>query len=121
MFSDLSATEQSPPMLKIAIEGCCHGELDNIYKAIKAVEDHENVKVDLLLICGDFQVSKDQVSLSLLQQAVRNDSDLYCMAVPDKYKDMGTFYKYYCGEAIAPVPTIIIGGNHEASNFMQDL
>lgn len=43
------------------------------------------------------------------------------MAVPDKFKEMGTFYKYYIGEALAPMPTIIIGGNHEASNFLQEL
>eukprot|EP01127_Copromyxa_protea_P023902 TRINITY_DN9183_c0_g1_i1.p1 TRINITY_DN9183_c0_g1~~TRINITY_DN9183_c0_g1_i1.p1 ORF type:complete len:634 (-),score=150.53 TRINITY_DN9183_c0_g1_i1:91-1776(-) len=43
------------------------------------------------------------------------------MAVPDKFKEMGTFYKYYSGEVVAPVPTIFIGGNHEASNFLQEL
>jgi hypothetical protein len=26
-------------------------------------------------------------------QAVRNEDDLACMSVPDKYKAMGTFYK----------------------------
>ena len=41
------------------------------------------------------------------------------MACPDKYKSMCTFYKYYSGEAIAPVLTIFIGGNHEASNYLQ--
>jgi hypothetical protein len=43
------------------------------------------------------------------------------MAVSEKFKQMGTFYKYYTGEVVAPVPTIFIGGNHEASNFMQEL
>jgi hypothetical protein len=43
------------------------------------------------------------------------------MAVSEKFKQMGTFYKYYTGEVFAPVPTIFIGGNHEASNFMQEL
>ena len=32
-----------------------------------------------------------------------------------------SFYKYYNGEAIAPVLTIFIGGNHEASNYLQEL
>lgn len=29
--------------------------------------------------------------------------------------------RYYSGEATAPVLTIIIGGNHEASNYMWEL
>ena len=64
--------------------------------------------MDLLLCCGDFQ-------------AVRNLADLKCMAVPDKYKEMGTFYKYYSGELKAPFLTLVIGGNHEASNHLQEL
>ena len=35
------------------------------------------------------------------------------------FQDMCTFYKYYSGEAIAPVLTLFIGGNHEASNYLQ--
>ncbi|GJQ70894.1 hypothetical protein Trydic_g811 [Trypoxylus dichotomus] len=34
---------------------------------------------------------------------------------------MCTFYKYYNGEKTAPVLTIFIGGNHEASNYLQEL
>ena len=37
------------------------------------------------------------------------------MAVPPKYRQMQTFYKYYSGEKKAPVLTVFIGGNHEAS------
>lgn len=43
------------------------------------------------------------------------------MAVPDKYKQLGYFYKYYTGETVAPMLTIVIGGNHEASNYMWEL
>ena len=32
---------------------------------------------------------------------------------------MCSFYKYYSGEAIAPLLTVFIGGNHEASNYLQ--
>lgn len=39
-------------------------------------------------------------------QAVRNLSDLDCMAVPHKYRRMMTFYKYYKGEEVAPIPTL---------------
>ena len=34
---------------------------------------------------------------------------------------MNTFYKYYSGEKVAPVPTLFIGGNHEASNHLSEL
>jgi len=30
-------------------------------------------------------------------------------------------YRYYSGEKKAPVLTIFIGGNHEASNYLQEL
>jgi len=43
--------------MKIAVEGCCHGELDKIYETLAYIENRDSVKVDLLLICGDFQVS----------------------------------------------------------------
>lgn len=94
--------------MKIAVEGCCHGELDKIYETLEHLEKKENTKVDLLLCCGDFQ-------------AVRNEDDLCCMAVPPKYRHMQTFYKYYSGEKKAPVLTIFIGGNHEAANHLWEL
>ena len=94
--------------MKIAVEGCCHGELDKIYETLVHLEKKENIKVDLLLCCGDFQ-------------AVRNEADLCCMAVPPKYRHMETFYKYYSGEKKAPVLTVFIGGNHEATNHLWEL
>ncbi|EFN82906.1 Lariat debranching enzyme [Harpegnathos saltator] len=94
--------------MRIAVEGCTHGELDIIYETIQEIEKVDGRKIDLLICCGDFQ-------------ATRNLSDLECMAVPDKYKDICTFYKYYSGEKEAPVLTIFIGGNHEASNHLQEL
>ncbi|KAG5643596.1 hypothetical protein DXG03_000604 [Asterophora parasitica] len=94
--------------MKIAVQGCCHGDLDAIYAHIAQLEARHKYKVDLVLICGDFQ-------------AVRNWADLQCMAVPQKYKELKDFYKYYSGERAAPIPTIVIGGNHEASNYMWEL
>ena len=67
-------------MLQIAVEGCCHGELDAIYSHIAGLESSNKYKVSLLIICGDFQ-------------AIRNKQDLQCMAVPDKYKKLGEFHK----------------------------
>lgn len=66
--------------MKIAIEGCAHGELEKIYDVIQYIEEQENYKVDLLICCGDFE-------------STRNLNDLQCMAVPQKYQEIGTFYK----------------------------
>ncbi|XP_045395096.1 lariat debranching enzyme isoform X2 [Lemur catta] len=94
--------------MRVAVAGCCHGELDKIYETLALAERRGPGLVDLLLCCGDFQ-------------AVRNEADLRCMAVPPKYRHMQTFYRYYSGEKKAPVLTIFIGGNHEASNHLQEL
>ncbi|XP_018334426.1 lariat debranching enzyme [Agrilus planipennis] len=94
--------------MKIAVEGCAHGELEIIYETIKFIEDAEDIKVDLLICCGDFQ-------------STRNQQDLRCMAIPNKYYNLGSFYQYYNGEKKAPILTIFIGGNHEASNYLQEL
>ncbi|XP_063828232.1 lariat debranching enzyme [Ostrinia nubilalis] len=94
--------------MKIAVEGCAHGELEKIYDCIETLQAREQIKIDLLICCGDFQ-------------SVRNGEDLRSMAVPDKYQHMCSFYKYYSGERRAPILTIFIGGNHEASNYLQEL
>lgn len=97
-----------PVKMRVAVVGCLHGELDIIYQRIEEMERTENTVIDALLVCGDFQT-------------IRNDNDLRCMAVPDKYKQLGTFYHYYFGEKRASKLTILIGGNHEASNYLQTL
>ena len=48
-------------------------------------------------------------------------ADLKTMACPSKYKSMQQFWKYYKGQKRAPIMTIVIGGNHEATNHMQEL
>jgi len=94
--------------MRIAIEGCLHGELDILYNTVKFIEQQHQTKIDLLIVCGDFQ-------------AVRNEADLKCLACPPKYRAMQQFWKYYKGQKRAPLLTIVIGGNHEASNHMQEL
>ncbi|KAF9373843.1 lariat debranching enzyme, partial [Podila verticillata] len=94
--------------MRIAVEGCCHGELDAIYQSIKTREQTHGYKVDLLVICGDFQ-------------SIRNEADLDTIACPRKYLRLGTFHKYYSGERKVPVPTIFVGGNHEVSNYLWEL
>ncbi|PVF95639.1 hypothetical protein CPB86DRAFT_568097 [Serendipita vermifera] len=94
--------------MKIAVEGCCHGELDRTYAELKNLENQTQQRVDALIIGGDFQ-------------AIRNQSDLLCMAVPQKYRQLGQFHEYYTGQKTAPVLTIVVGGNHEASNYLWEL
>ncbi|KAF9201740.1 lariat debranching enzyme [Haplosporangium sp. Z 27] len=94
--------------MRIAVEGCCHGQLDDIYREIELREKRYNYKIDLLLICGDFH-------------SIRNEADLDTIACPRKYLHLGTFYKYYSGELNVPVPTVFIGGNHESSNYLWEL
>ncbi|KAK6938036.1 Lariat debranching enzyme, C-terminal [Dillenia turbinata] len=94
--------------MKIAVEGCMHGELDNVYATLLQFEKSHDTKIDLLICCGDFQ-------------AVRNEKDMESLNVPRKYRDMKSFWKYYSGKEIAPIPTIFIGGNHEASNYLWEL
>ncbi|KAI3620706.1 hypothetical protein CBS9595_002673 [Malassezia furfur] len=94
--------------MRIAVEGCSHGELDTIYDQILTKEKETSQRVDLLLLCGDVQ-------------AARNDADLHSLAVPVKYRRLGDFHRYYAGERMAPILTIVIGGNHEASNYLWEL
>ena len=62
-----------------------------------------------------------RITLILAPQAVRNEVDLESLACPRKYRAMNSFWKYYAGELRAPVTTVFIGGNHEASNYLWDL
>eukprot|EP01103_Thecamoeba_quadrilineata_P015268 TRINITY_DN4766_c0_g1_i4.p1 TRINITY_DN4766_c0_g1~~TRINITY_DN4766_c0_g1_i4.p1 ORF type:complete len:205 (-),score=13.47 TRINITY_DN4766_c0_g1_i4:81-695(-) len=94
--------------MRLAVVGCAHGELDIIYNTLSFIEQLDGIKFDLLLCCGDFQ-------------AVRNQTDLDTMACPPKYRTMNSFYKYYSGEKKAPVLTIFVGGNHEATNHLWEL
>ena len=37
------------------------------------------------------------------------------------FSRQASFHRYYSGEALAPVLTLFIGGNHEASNHLHEL
>ena len=87
--------------MKVAVVGCGHGTLDEIYTELPS-------NLHLIIICGDFQ-------------AVRNAQDLQSLSCPPKYRVMNSFWKYYQGQVQPPCPTLIIGGNHEASNHMHEL
>ena len=93
---------------RIAVQGCSHGDLNSIYKSIENYQTKTNHKIDALLCCGDFQ-------------SLRNTSDYTSLAVPAKYRSIGSFHEYYACEKIAPVLTIFIGGNHENMKALQEL
>ncbi|KAI1076461.1 lariat debranching enzyme, C-terminal domain-containing protein [Whalleya microplaca] len=107
--ASLANTMYEKDGVRIAVEGCGHGTLDAIYAAVaKSCEARKWDGVDLLIIGGDFQ-------------AARNAADLYLMAVPRKYRQLGDFQAYYRGDRTAPYLTIFIGGNHEAAAHLSEL
>ena len=109
-----SSGAQSATTFNVGIQGCSHGELDSIYEALEIYRDQKlkeadpNSAIDVLLCCGDVQT-------------LRNVDDYHALAVPQKYKAMGDFHQYYSGAKVAPILTIMIGGNHESSNYLQEL
>ena len=92
--------------LNIIVTGCIHGCLDKMYKDINEYSLSNNKKIDLVLCTGDFE-------------CMRTEKDLIFLSCPEKYREMGDFHKYYTSKAIAPYLTIFIGGNHEASNYLE--
>lgn len=54
-------------ILRIAVAGCSHGEMDMIYERLAQWEQQGNFKADLLICCGDYE-------------SIRNYADLECMA-----------------------------------------
>ncbi|KAL3120351.1 hypothetical protein niasHT_001164 [Heterodera trifolii] len=94
--------------LKVAVVGCSHGQLETIYERMAQMESQQNAKFDLLICCGDFQ-------------SIRNHGDLHHFHAPFHHRKLGTFYKYYSGEKVAPLLTLFVGGNHESSGFMAEL
>ena len=105
MAENLASMEEN---ICIAVQGCCHGELEAIYQTVSHIQNVKGKKIDLLICCGDFQ-------------AVRDQCDLESMAVPPKYRQMGVFSQYYNGTKKAPVLTLFVGGNHEASKHLWEL
>lgn len=94
--------------MTFAVEGCCHGDLDQIYGVLEDAEVERAVVTDFLLCCGDFQ-------------AVRTYEELDCMACPVKYRAMKDFVHYWEGKRKPFCPTLFIGGNHESPIHLRDL
>ncbi len=95
--------------VRLAVAGCGHGTLNDIYASVEYAREKKLWEsVDMLIVGGDFQ-------------SVRNLFDLNCVNMPMKYRHMGDFHEYYSGQRVAPVLTIFVGGNHEASNYLFEL
>jgi len=51
--------------MRIAVIGCSHGSLDDIYASVARCDEEAKAKneaeVDLVICCGDFQVSRDSL------------------------------------------------------------
>lgn len=92
--------------LRIAVQGCCHGELNQIFKQVAKL--HEQTPIDLLLILGDFQ-------------SLRSEKDFQSISIPPKYQKLGDFKSYYDNDGsklVPPVLTLFIGGNHESMRHL---
>lgn len=93
--------------LNIAVIGCLHGKLCEVYETLMEHELKTKKPIDMVLITGDFQ-------------SIRKKDDLSFIKVPEKYKHQGDFPAYYNRKKRIPYKTIFIGGNHEASNILND-
>ena len=94
--------------INIIVTGCIHGCMDKMYKDIQEFEKQNKKKIDLVLCTGDFET-------------MRNEEDLQFLSCPEHYRTMGDFHKYYSSKVKAPYLTIFIGGNHEASNYLEQI
>ncbi|KAK6056302.1 hypothetical protein COOONC_06196 [Cooperia oncophora] len=95
--------------------------MDKIYEVLAEIEKEKGYKFDLLICCGDYQVLFAYQPVELVSTRRRNYGDLHHMHVSEKYRSLQTFYKYYSGEKEAPILTIFVGGNHEASGYLSEL
>lgn len=97
--------------MKIAVVGCSHGGLNQIYSEVRSynriAEAKDEEPIRLLLCCGDFE-------------ALRNPSDLSSMDCPAKYRVLGDFHHYYSGRKEAEVITLVVGGNHESQSYLKE-
>ena len=91
--------------MKILVTGCLHGEWEKLVNTVNQIEQEKGTKPDLIIVSGD-------------TQTMRTEKDLESLACPPQYRLMHTFYKLYTGEIQMPVPTIVVGGNHEAMDWL---
>ncbi|KAL0233651.1 hypothetical protein PCE1_002164 [Barthelona sp. PCE] len=89
--------------VRIVHAGCVHGHFEELYDDVAALEKLHG-PIDCVVITGD-------------AQTFRSPEDLEGFAAPRKYHQLGTFHKF---KDNAPYPTLFVGGNHEAYNWLLD-
>ena len=94
--------------VEAVVVGCTHGELDVVYTAIRELERRTGRACELVLLTGDVQTCRDM-------------ADLQSLAAPEQHRKMGDFSRYFSGEKTIPIPTVMIGGNHEAALHLGEL
>jgi lariat debranching enzyme len=92
----------------IAVEGCCHGDLDRIYEVLGEIQHRTSIEADFMICCGDFQ-------------AIRTAEELESLACPSVYRHLKDFHKYWRGDAIPRCLTLFVGGNHEAPGHLREM
>lgn len=92
----------TPGEIKVTITGCSHGNWDRLYSTLKGT-------TDLIILAGDVETPRDEI-------------DVLSADVPAKYTEsFKNFIPYFKGEKTAEIPTLFIGGNHEASSVLLEL
>jgi lariat debranching enzyme len=93
--------------MRILVTGCLHGAWEPVIQtAYDFISQGDHI--DLIIVTGD-------------AQTMRNDDDLHSFHCPLKYRKLGTFYKLLNGELTPPCLILVIGGNHEACDFLHVL
>jgi len=86
-------------MVKLAFVGDVHGKINQMYWAIKNIEEIVGYKIDTVYQVGDFH-------------AIRNEEDLNRFRVPAVHRALGDFPEFFKQDSV-PVKTYFLGGNHE--------
>ena len=100
--------EKQTRTLRVAAVGCLHGELDAVYRTIVYADAQCGRRTDLVLICGDVQAARDA-------------HDLASMSFATFEPRLSDFQAYHDGRKRAPILTLVVGGNHEASQHFWEL
>ena len=100
--------------MRIAVAGCVHGHFRLLHEKLEKA--HKNDPIDLILICGDLHTPRPG-----------NTSDIESIVANPKYKaDLHKFAQeyddiFFKGNGFFNIPTLFIGGNHEAYALLSKL
>eukprot|EP00474_Spongospora_subterranea_P004430 CRZ04888.1 hypothetical protein [Spongospora subterranea] len=92
----------------IAIAAGVMGEWAAVHRQILKQTRKTGRRPDLLLVPGN-------------SIPARNAGDLAQTHMCDKFQSRHSFYKYYARESTSPCPTIVVGGEHDPSNYLFEM